>query len=145
MVATSLIAQPRKCPHDRDRRRRRASSVLRLEYRRDSRGGRRVITPLDLSRPKTPASGTVGFKGRDEVRRHIEERVEVLGDFEITVERVLETGRDRVLVIFEFRGAGGRSGAPYAMRIAQHLSVEGSRVAEVQDYLDPDRALSELT
>jgi len=75
---------------------------------------------------------TPGLQGRDEVRKHIEERVEILGDFEITVERVLETARDRVLVIFEFRGAGGRSGAPYAMRVAQHLTVEGSRVAGVQ-------------
>ena len=59
--------------------------------------------------PTVPDAGV--FKGRDEVRKHIEERVEILGDFEITVERVLETARDRVLVIFEFRGAGGHSGA----------------------------------
>jgi ketosteroid isomerase-like protein len=93
--------------------------------------------------PTVPDAGV--FKGRDEVRKHIEERVEILGDFEITVERVLETGWDRVLVVFEFRGAGGRSGAPYAMRVAQHLTVDGGRVAEVQDYLDPDGAFAQLT
>jgi ketosteroid isomerase-like protein len=93
--------------------------------------------------PTVPDAGV--FKGRGEVRKHIEERVEILGDFEITLERVLETAPDRVLVIFEFRGAGGQSGAPYAMRVGQHLTVEGNRVAAVQDYLDPDAAVAELT
>jgi len=93
--------------------------------------------------PTVPDAGL--FRGRDEVRRHIEERVDVLGEFKIRLEQVVEAKTGGVLAVYEFFGAGGRSGAPFAMRIAQHLRFAGDKVIDVQDYLDPDAALGALT
>jgi ketosteroid isomerase-like protein len=81
------------------------------------------------------------YRGREEVRRHIEERVEVLGHFHIEVERVADAGAAGVLVIYEVVGQGGRSGAPWRERMAEILRFAGDRVIEVQDYLDVGRAL----
>jgi ketosteroid isomerase-like protein len=89
--------------------------------------------------PSVPDAGS--YRGREEVRAHIEERVEVLGHFRINQERVIELGTGRVLVIYEVIGQGGRSAAPWKQRMAQALRFEGDRVIEVQDFLDVDRAL----
>jgi ketosteroid isomerase-like protein len=89
--------------------------------------------------PSVPDAGN--YRGRDEVRAHIAERVEVLGHFHINQERVVELGTGRVLVIYEVMGQGGRSAAPWKQRMAQGLRFEGNRVIEVQDFLDVDRAL----
>jgi ketosteroid isomerase-like protein len=84
------------------------------------------------------------WKGREAVRKHIEERVELLGRFEIRVEEVLNLDGGRVLVIYTFEGQGPQSGAPYSMRMAQLLAVVDQKVTEVQDYLDLERAFAEL-
>jgi ketosteroid isomerase-like protein len=90
--------------------------------------------------PSVPDAGT--YRGREQVRRHINDRVEVLGHFQIDPEQVIEAGPDRVLVVYEVRGQAGQSEAPWTQRMAQSLRFEGERVIEVQDYLDVDRALA---
>jgi ketosteroid isomerase-like protein len=82
------------------------------------------------------------YRGRAEVCKHIEDRVEVLGHFRIQLERVAELGEAQVLAIYEVVGRGGQSGAPWRQRMAQMLRFEQDRVVEAQDYLDVDRALS---
>ena len=89
--------------------------------------------------PSVPDAGT--YRGREQVRKHIEDRVEVLGHFQIDPEQVIEAGENRVLVVYEVRGQGGQSAAPWTQRMAQVLWFERGRVMEVQDYLDVDRAL----
>jgi len=89
--------------------------------------------------PTVPDAGV--YRGREEVRKHIEERVDVLGHFRIELERVADAGGVGVLVIYEVVGYGGRSGAPWRERMAEILRFADDRVIEVQDYLDIDRAL----
>jgi ketosteroid isomerase-like protein len=89
--------------------------------------------------PSVPDAGT--YRGRERVRRHIEDRVDVLGHFHIDPEQVIEAGENGVLVVYQIRGKGGQSAAPWTQRMAQFLRFEGGRVIEVQDYLDVDRAL----
>lgn len=89
--------------------------------------------------PSVPDAGT--YRGREGVRRHIKDRVEVLGHFQIDPEQVIEAGENRVLVVYELRSLAGQSEAPWTQRMAQCLRFEGGRVIEVQDYLDVDRAL----
>jgi ketosteroid isomerase-like protein len=89
--------------------------------------------------PSVPDAGS--YRGRDDVQGHIADRVEVLGQFRINQERVVELSTDRVLVIYEVTGQGGRSAAPWKQRMAQALRFEGGRVIEVQDFLDVDQAL----
>jgi ketosteroid isomerase-like protein len=81
------------------------------------------------------------YRGLEAVRRHIEERVDLLGHFRIQVERVIDTEEGGVVVIYEVVGEGGQSGAPWRERMAETLKFAGDRVIEVQDYLDVDRAL----
>jgi ketosteroid isomerase-like protein len=81
------------------------------------------------------------YRGREEVRTHIEERVDVLGHFRIQLERVAEVGDSKVLVIYEVVGEGGQSGAPWRQRMGEILRFADDRVIEVQDYLDIGRAL----
>jgi ketosteroid isomerase-like protein len=81
------------------------------------------------------------YRGREEVRKHIEERVDVLGHFRIQLERVADAGEAGVLVIYEVVGHGGQSGVPWRERMAEILRFADDRVIEVQDYLDVDRAL----
>jgi ketosteroid isomerase-like protein len=81
------------------------------------------------------------YWGCELVRKHINDRVEVLGHFQIDPEQVIEAGPNRVLVVYEVRGQAGQSEAPWTQRMAQSLRFEGGRVIEVQDYLDVDRAL----
>jgi len=81
------------------------------------------------------------YRGRDGVRKHIEERVDVLGHFRIQLERVADAGDSTVLVIYEVVGEGGQSGAPWRQRMGEILRFADERVIEVQDYLDVDRAL----
>jgi ketosteroid isomerase-like protein len=91
-----------------------------------------------------PASPDAGAHyGRGRVRRHIEERVDVLGEFHIDVERLVERPDGTVLAVFVFRGKGGQSAAPYELRIGQLLTIEEGLVTVVQDVLDPQRALAE--
>jgi ketosteroid isomerase-like protein len=89
--------------------------------------------------PSVPDAGI--YQRREQVRKDIEDRVEVLGHFHIDPEQVIEAGENRVLVVYEVRGRGGQSAAPWTLRMAQFLRFEGARVIEVQDYLDVDRAL----
>jgi ketosteroid isomerase-like protein len=89
--------------------------------------------------PSVPDAGI--HRGRDQVRAHIEDRVEVLGHFYIDPQRVIETAPNRLMVIYEVRGQGGQSNAPWTQRMAQVLRFAGGRVVEVQDYLDVARAL----
>jgi ketosteroid isomerase-like protein len=81
------------------------------------------------------------YRGREEVRKHIAERVDLLGHFHIQIERAAEAGESQVLVVYEVVGHGGQSGAPWGQRMAEILRFAGDRVIEVQDYLDVDRAL----
>jgi ketosteroid isomerase-like protein len=81
------------------------------------------------------------YSGREEVRRHIAERVDLLGHFRIQLERVADVGEAEVLAIYEVVGTGGQSGVPWRERMAEILRFSGDRVIEVQDYLDVDRAL----
>jgi ketosteroid isomerase-like protein len=89
--------------------------------------------------PSVPDAAT--FRGREEVREHIRDRVDVLGHFRIDTERVVDCGGDRVLVVYTVRGEGGQSGVPWNMRMGQLLRFEGDRVVDVQDYLDTAEAL----
>jgi ketosteroid isomerase-like protein len=89
--------------------------------------------------PSVPDAGT--FRGRERVRKHIKDRVEVLGHFQIDPEQVIEAGEIRVLVVYEVSGQAAQSEAPWTRRMAQSLRFQGGRVIEVQDYLDVDRAL----
>ena len=81
------------------------------------------------------------YYGRNRVRKHIDDRVEVLGQFRIAPEEVLDLGNGRVLVVYEVHGEGGRSDAPWKQRMAQVLTLEGGQVTVVKDHLDADRAL----
>jgi ketosteroid isomerase-like protein len=81
--------------------------------------------------------------GRSRVRKHIEDRVEVLGQFRIAPERILDLGNERVLIVYRVHGEGARSDAPWEQRMAQLLTLERGRVKIVEDHLDADRALND--
>jgi ketosteroid isomerase-like protein len=84
------------------------------------------------------------YNGRNRVRDHIQDRVEVLGQFHISPERIMDLGEGRVLIVYTVRGEGGRSDAPWEQRMAQLLTLENGRVTIVEDHLDPDRAVDSL-
>jgi ketosteroid isomerase-like protein len=81
------------------------------------------------------------YRGRDEVRKHIEERVDVLGHFRIQLERIVDAGDATVLAIYEVVGQGGQSGVPWRERMAEKLTFADDRVIQVEDYLDVNRGL----
>jgi hypothetical protein len=72
--------------------------------------------------PSVPDAGT--YRGRELVRKHINDRVEVLGHFQIVPELVIEAGPNRVLVVYEVRGQAGQS---EALDVDRALEAAGLR------------------
>ena len=98
------------------------------EWRGGPRGGRGI-------------AGIENAVGRDE---YVEMQRRVMDEFEdlsLEVERIVDAGDDRVVVITRSFGTGKRSGAPVEMRMAQVCWLEAGRVVRADPYLVPEEAL----
>jgi ketosteroid isomerase-like protein len=80
------------------------------------------------------------FKGHDGVRRFFKDWNEYLPGGQAEIETVLEAN-DRVVVIVRTVAAGGRSGAPAAMRWGQVYTFRDRQISSIDNYYNPNEAL----
>jgi ketosteroid isomerase-like protein len=80
------------------------------------------------------------FRGRDAVRRFLEDMLESVGG-RGELESVVDAG-DRVAVVVRTEGAGGASGAPVTMRWGAVYTFRDGQIVAVDNYYEADDALA---
>jgi len=88
--------------------------------------------------PGTPLSGT--YQGREGWEAFMRVWTENFEDWSARVDRFIDAGDDRVLVIVRQTAVGRGSGAPVEWSQGQIYELEGGRVIRVRNYLDPAQA-----
>jgi ketosteroid isomerase-like protein len=80
------------------------------------------------------------YRGRQEWREFMETWT---GDFEWTleVERLIDAGEGRVVVVSRQRATGRASGVPVELRMGGVWTVEGGQVIRAENFLEPTEAL----
>ena len=80
-------------------------------------------------------------RGRDELTQVVRAWSGAWTDYSIKLERVLDAGDDRVVVIWEERGTGKGSGLQVSTQVAAVVALDRSRIAHSIIYSDPAEAL----
>src|SRR5215216_2233778 len=80
-------------------------------------------------------------RGRDGVRRFLEQWLDVWERFESGVDAYMDAGDDRVVVLAWQRGYGADSHAPVEMDWAQVCTLRGGRLLRIDAYSDRRKAL----
>ena len=89
--------------------------------------------------PDAPLPGT--YRGREGWEAFMRLWIENFEGWSAHVERFVEVGDDRVLVIVRQTAVGKGSGAPVELRQGQIYELEGGRVVRIRNYLHPGQAL----
>ena len=80
------------------------------------------------------------YRGKDEVRRFLDEWLAVWDSYEAGVEKVVEAG-DAVVVFWWQRMTGRQSGVPVELNSGQVWTLRGGKVLRTENYTDRDEAL----
>jgi ketosteroid isomerase-like protein len=84
------------------------------------------------------------WRGRAAVRLAMGEWIEAWEDYELSVERYLQAGADRVVMLWRERGRARGSGVPQAQSGATVFTVRGGQIVEMVPTLDRAATLAAL-
>ena len=87
-----------------------------------------------------PEDGTT-FRGRDGVRRRLEQWLESFDEYRYEVERIIDCGGDEVLVVATEVGRGKMSGAEVRTTNYELITVQEGMIVRVREFYDEARAL----
>jgi ketosteroid isomerase-like protein len=87
-----------------------------------------------------PEDGTT-YRGRDGVRQRLEEWLESFADYRYEVQRIIDCGRDEVLVVAAEVGRGARSGAEVRSVDYELLTIRDGMIVRIREYYDEGQAL----
>ena len=87
-----------------------------------------------------PEDGTT-YRGRDGVRQRLEEWLESFADYRYEVQRIIDCGRDEVLVVAAEVGRGARSGAEVRSVNYELLTIRDGMIVRIREYYDEGQAL----
>jgi len=87
-----------------------------------------------------PEDGTT-YRGRDGVRRRLEEWLASFDDFHYEVEAIVDCGGDQVLVQATEVGRGAVSGAEARSTNYQLLTIRGGMITRIHEFYDRGNAL----
>ncbi len=80
-------------------------------------------------------------EGREDVKRFLNEWLDVWSDYEVGVDERFEAPDGRVVTLAWQRGRGNRSGLPMHMEWAEIATVRDGKVALLEQYDDRSKAL----
>jgi ketosteroid isomerase-like protein len=81
------------------------------------------------------------WRGREEYVEFIRTWTEGFEDWSIRMERLIDAGEDKVLVLTHQTATGKGSGAPVELKLGQIAELQGGRVVRVRNYLSHQEAL----
>jgi ketosteroid isomerase-like protein len=87
-----------------------------------------------------PEDGTT-FRGRDGVRRRLEQWLESFDHYRYDVERIIDCGGDEVLVVATEVARGALSGAEVRSKNFELLTVRGGMIVRIREFYDELLAL----
>ena len=82
--------------------------------------------------------------GKEEVIQRFEVFFEVWGDWDATIERVVDSGDDRVVSTFTLRTTGSTSGATQEYTWGYVFELRDGLIWHFRAYLDPTEALATI-
>jgi ketosteroid isomerase-like protein len=88
-----------------------------------------------------PFEGKSVWKGREEVVEFIRTWMDEFENYSVRLERLIDAGDDRVVLIFHQRATGKGSGAPVEWHLGQVLELEDGRLIRTRNYFDRSEAL----
>jgi ketosteroid isomerase-like protein len=91
--------------------------------------------------PELPGGGE--FRGREDLRRFLEDFLAEWREFRQEIERTVAAG-DRLAVVIRLRAVGRSSGIGIDTRYAHVWTMRGRRGVRVDAYRDPEAAIREL-
>ena len=86
-------------------------------------------------------SADEGYRGPEGIRRALDELVEAIEDWRITVEDVFEAGERRVLVTGSSHVRGKGSGVTFDQRVFSVITFRDGKIAQVEDFTERSQAL----
>jgi ketosteroid isomerase-like protein len=86
-------------------------------------------------------SADEGYRGREGIRRALDELVEAIEEWRITVEEVVEAGEGRVLLTASSHVRGKGSGVTFDQRVFTVITFRDGKIAQVQDFTQRSQAL----
>jgi ketosteroid isomerase-like protein len=87
-----------------------------------------------------PEDGST-FRGREGVRRRLEQWLESFEDYRYDVERIIDCGGDEVLVVATEVGRGAMSGAEVRSTNYELITVRGGLIVRIREFYDELPAL----
>jgi ketosteroid isomerase-like protein len=87
-----------------------------------------------------PEDGTT-FRGREGVRRRLEQWLESFEEYRYDVERIIDCGDDEVLVVATEVARGALSGAEVRSKNYELLTVRGGMIVRIREFYDEQLAL----
>jgi ketosteroid isomerase-like protein len=87
-----------------------------------------------------PEDGTT-YRGRDGVRRRLEEWLASFDDYRYEIERIVDCPGDEVLVIGTEVGRGARSGADVRSTNYELLTIRDAMIVRIREFYDEGNAL----
>jgi len=87
-----------------------------------------------------PEDGTT-YRGREGVRRRLEEWLESFDDYTYEISRIVDCGGDEVLVEATEVGRGAISGAEVRSTHYELLTIRGGLIVRIREYYDEANAL----
>ena len=87
-----------------------------------------------------PEDGTT-FRGREGVRRRLEQWLESFDEYTYEVERIVDCGGDEVLVVATETGRGATSGAEVRTTNYELITVRDEQIVRIREFYDEPLAL----
>ena len=87
-----------------------------------------------------PEDGTT-YRGRDGVRRRLEQWLESFEDYRYEVQRILDCGGDQVLVVATEVARGAMSGADVRSINYELLTIREGMIVRIREFYDESQAL----
>ena len=81
------------------------------------------------------------FRGREQLLQAAADFLETVGDWRVEIERLIEGGENRVLVIGRVVARGKGSGAPALQPFFSAVTVRNGKVARFEDHTERAKAL----
>jgi ketosteroid isomerase-like protein len=89
----------------------------------------------------TPLDGRSVWRGREGFAEFVRTWTEQFEDWSIQVERVIDAGEDRVVVLTRQSGTGHASGVPVELNLGQVWELEEGRITRARNYFTHAEAL----
>lgn len=101
-----------------------------------------ALSDPDIEFRNSAAAPGGTYRGHTGIRRSMKEIESTFGDrWDAEVERVLDAGAERVLLIARVFGVG-RAGEPLELHVAHVWELRGGRLLRGTVYVDPEQALA---